>query len=435
MYQLGLINGMVYRDKDYHRLNVYINDGVIEEVTPHHLDAEEIYDCDNLHIYPGIIDPHTHFNLHLGNMTSQDDFKNGTKAAAFGGVTTIIDFVEPSNSANNLEEAFYQRVLEAKDSCIDYKFHACLKNPKGTVLEIVEKMNELGLNTVKIFTTYSDSNRRTYDEEIIELLLLSSTNDFLVTAHIEADELIILNKEFTYRELPISRPTIAESSEALKLAEYVRETNGNLYMVHCSSGRTLKLLKEKFPDILNKNLLVESCPHYFVFNENILKENQGYLYTMAPPLRSETERKLLEDNIKDIYTIGTDHCSFNMDMKNKEYLNETPLGIGGVEYSFDVLYNIFGEEIIDKMTINVAKAHKLFPQKGIIREGSDADLFVYNFKNKELTENHGNTDYFVYENMQVKGEVVSTISRGKFVIKNRDFVGNKGRLLNKVVKR
>jgi dihydropyrimidinase len=435
MYDLGLINGLIYKDKTYHQLNVYITDGIIEEVTPHQLEAKELYDCDGLHIFPGIIDPHTHFDLDLGKMKSQDDFKHGTIAAAFGGVTTIIDFLAPVDNPIDLQNEFKKRTLEATESIIDYKFHACLKNPKGNVLPIVKEMENLGLNTVKIFTTYSDSNRRTFDEEILELLVLSNIHDFLVTAHIEADDMIKLNDTFLYHDLPISRPTISESSEALKLAKMVEDTMGNLYMVHCSSGRTLQLLKEKHPEILNKKFFVESCPHYFAFNELALKEEYGYLFTMAPPLRSEGERQLLHKYIDDVYTIGTDHCTFNMDLKNVKHLKDAPLGIGGVEYAFDVMYTLFGEKIIDKMTLNVAKAHKLFPQKGIIAEGSDADLFIYKFNETIIEENHSNTDHFLYLKYPVKGNVVSTISNGNFVVKDRILQTNTGRLLNKVVKR
>ena len=434
MYDLGLINGEIFLNNSYQKRNVYVRDGVIMRISTEVLDAVEYYDCEYLHIFPGIIDPHTHFDLDLGTRRSQDDFKHGTKAAAFGGVTTIIDFLAPVDNKIDLVKEFNKRVAEAKESMIDYKFHACVKDPNGNIVEVVEGMQELGLNTVKIFTTYSDSLRRTYDPEIFELLLLSDTHDFLVTAHIEADDMILLNDDFTYQQLPVSRPTIAESSEALKLAQMVKETNGNLYMVHCSSGRTLELLKENYSDILNKKFFIESCPHYFAFNDEALKEQYGYLFTMAPPLRSREEQSLLHKHLEDVYTIGTDHCTFNMLDKDVELLKDMPLGIGGVEYSFDVLYTLLGEEVVDKMTLNVAKAHKLFPQKGIIQEGSDADFFIYKFFDNEITENHSNTDHYLYKNYKVKGQVISTISRGAFVVKDRELCKHTGQLLNKVVK-
>ena len=430
MYDLRIINGLVYMDQKYKNTNIYINNGVIENITIDLLDASESYDCKGDLVFPGIIDPHTHLELDLGNISSRDTFYTGTKAGAFGGVTTIIDFLEPVGNSEALVQAFQKRKEQAKKSVIDYKFHACLKDPKDEVIPITVKMKHLGLNTVKIFTTYSDSNRRTYDPEILQLLQHSVTGDYMVTAHIENDTLIQTNQEDHYRELPLNRPTISESSEAIKLADFARETKGNLYMVHCSSGETLQQLKHEFKDILNKNFIVESCPHYFAFTNKEIEKKDGYLYTLAPPLRTVEEVRLLRENINHVYTIGTDHCSFNRKDKKHLYLNEIPLGIGGIEYSFMIMYQLFGDQVIDKMTKNVAKVHKLFPRKGIIAEGSDADMFVFHLSPKIINKTHGFADYNLYKGIEVKGEIRTTISNGQFVVKEGKFFNRKGNLLN-----
>lgn len=431
MYDLGIINGLAYIDHKFRKKNIYIKDGKIDCISSNLLDAKELYDCNGDLVLPGIIDPHTHFDLDLGSISSRDTFFTGTKASVYGGVTTIIDFLEPTNTSEALVKSFYKRNEQAKESVIDYKFHACLKDPKNEVIPIVVKMKHLGLDTVKIFTTYSDSNRRTYDKEIIELLNHSKVSDFMVTAHIENDTLIETNNEDHYSELPQSRPTISETSEAIKLAKFARHTQGNLYMVHCSSGETLKHLKSEFKDVLNKNFIIESCPHYFTFNNEVLKQKDGHLFTMAPPLRSERERILLTQHIDDVFTIGTDHCGFNKKDKEVELLCDMPLGISGVAESFDIMFSIFGDKIIDKMTKNVAIAHRLFPQKGIIRRQSDADLFIYRLGDRKLDQLRGNTDYSVYKDIAVRGQVTSTLSRGRFVLKDGVFLGGKGVLLNK----
>ena len=433
MYDLGIINGLVYYDKTYHKKNIYIKNGIIKKLDLETYQAKEIYDAKSMLIYPGIIDPHTHFQLDLGKYTSQDNFKDGTKAASFGGVTTIIDFLAPVDNSEDLKNEFARRKQEAFDSVIDYKFHACLKNPKGKVLDIVESIKKYGLNTIKIFTTYSDSNRRTYYPEIEELLNYTKTHNFTLTVHVENDDLISINKEFSYKDLPISRPTESETSEALKLAELVRKTQGKMYMVHLSSGETLKKLKNEYGDILNQNLIIESCPHYFLFSNEKLNEEDGYLYSMAPPLRSHYEKELLKRLIDDVYVIGTDHCTFKEEYKKENILSNTPLGVGGVEYSFDVLYAIFGDKIIDKMTLNVAKAHKLYPQKGTISIGSDADMFIYKKFDRVIDVNHSSNDHNIYRGCKAKGQVISTISRGEFVVKDLRFFNRKGKLLNQEV--
>ncbi len=429
MYDLAITNGRVYIDGRFRNTNVYIKNGKIAHLSPLVLGSVEVYDADRNLVLPGIIDPHTHFELDLGNISSVDNFLYGTKAAAFGGVTTIIDFIDPVSNAKELEKALKKRINLASKSVLDYKFHACLKNPKGNIKEIVDKMKDYGLHTVKIFTTYSDSNRRTYDDEIIELLKYSKKEKFLVLAHIENDEMIKTSSFMRYHELPDSRPSESETKEALKIAGFVKMTGGRLYMVHLSSGETLKALKQKYPDILNKKFFIESCPHYFVFSKDKLKEENGYLYTMAPPLRSKEEVKLLGQLIRDVYAIGTDHCTFNKKDKNQKYLADVPLGIGGIEFSFPIMFSVFGDLIIDKMTKNVALANKLYPRKGVISEGSDADIFVYKLNKTRLFDNHAKCDYTPYKGMPVNGEVIVTISNGKFIVKNGTFSNRKGTYL------
>lgn len=426
MYDLCINNGQVYQNNQFQQTNVYIKDGVIRLFSEEIFDALEVYDAKNHLVLPGLIDPHVHFDLDLGFIRSRDDFYSGSKIAALGGVTTIIDFLSPISKASDLAHALQSRLHDAKDCQIDYKFHATVKNPKNQVTEIIKKMKELKIGSVKLFTTYSDSLRRTYDEEIKELLLQTKKEDILVLAHIEKDELIHIDKDMTYHDLLKSRPTNSETLEALKLAKMVKETSSKLYMVHLSSGETLKALKEQYPTILNKQFIVESCPHYFSFNKDVWSQDNGYLYTMAPPLRTKEEQVLLKEMIDDVHTIGTDHCSFNQEDKRNKRLNQIPLGVGGVEHSFDIMYTLFGETIIPKMTENVAKVHHLYPKKGVLQVGSDADIMIYKLGNGQIENHHGASDYSIYLGKQTKGHVLSTISRGEFVVKDRKFLGHVG---------
>ena len=317
------------------------------------------------------------------------------------------------------------RLIEANKSAVDYLFHATIKNPKCNLEDFVKKMKELGMNSLKLFTTYSDSNRRTYDEDIIELLKLSEKYKFLLLAHIENDDLITLDEEYTYKDLNKSRPTISETKEALKLASFVREYGGYLYMVHLSSGYTLDKLKEEYSDILNTRFFIESCPHYFKFNNIVLNKNNGYLYTLAPPLRSKDEMIKLRENFSDVYTIGTDHCAFFKEDKNKYKLNQIPLGIGGIEYSFDIMYKCFGKSVIDKMSKNIYNLYNL-NDRGKIEVGRLANIFVYDLTPNIIDDFHGFTDYSVYSLEEREGRVIHTIHRGKFLVRNMNFKYFKG---------
>jgi dihydropyrimidinase len=201
-------------------------------------------------------------------------------------------------------------------------------------------------------------------------------------------------------------------------------------MVHLSSGETLQKLKETYPDLLNKRFFVESCPQYFLLNEKRFQGGDGYLYTMAPPIRSEESRRLLCGLVADVYAIGTDHCPFTKAEKNHLMLRHIPLGIGGVEHAFPLLYKEFSDGIIDKMTSNTAKIQNL-PDKGEITIGKDADLCLFRpDPEATIATNHSRCDYDVYQGFPAGGTVVSTILRGHFVIRDGVFAGGAGKLVS-----
>jgi dihydropyrimidinase len=422
MFDLAIINGKVFNGKDFIEANIYIKDEKIEVISKDTFKAHEVLDAFSGLVLPALIDPHVHFNLDLGRIRSCDDFYYGTLQAAYGGITTIIDFLDPVDHPDALEVAYNKRLNEARNSVIDYSFHATIKNPQCDLEAFVLKMKDLNINSLKLFTTYSESNRQTKDEDIIELLKLSKKYNFLLLAHIENDIMIDLSPQLKYCHILSSRPSLAETKEALKLASFVEKTGGNLYMVHLSSGVTLEKLKATYPEIINRNFFIESCPHYFVFTNDFLEREDGYLYTLAPPLRTRKERSLLKTLFDDVYSIGTDHCAFMVKEKQKKYLNEIPLGIGGIEFSFDVMYNLFQEETINKMSKNIASLYPNLKGRGQIKEGFFANIFVYELFDNFIDKFHGFSDYSVYLNLIRKGKVKHTINRGQFVIKDYEFV-------------
>lgn len=430
MFDLFLKNGLVYVNGQYQLTNIGINGEKIAYIGGQYLPAKEIVDLKHKRVIPGLIDPHVHFELYCGTITSRDDFYYGSKSAAFGGVTTIVDFLDPSRNAEELEKTFNERLALAKKCNVDYHFHACIKEPNGDLEAYVLKMKELGMNTIKLFTTYSETHRRTYDKDIIKLLKLSRKYDFVVCAHIENDEMINHDKKLTYKDISEARSSEAETSEALKLCGYAAKTKGHLYMVHCSSGYTLEKIVNEYGKYLGKNIFIESCPQYFVFNKDILKSEYGYLYTFAPPLRSEEERKLMCKYFDYLSSIGTDHCSFNIqDKKSHTLLEGHPLGIGGIESSFVIMYEMFGDKVLNKMSKNTAEIQR-FALKGAIKTGNYADLAILSSEPQVIGKPHGKADYSVYENMKVSNRVVSTIARGKFVVRDGKFIAHKGNLIN-----
>ena len=427
MNDLLIKNGLVFLIGKWVKTNLAVLGEKISYIGNDEVEAKEVLDAEGLKVLPGLIDPHVHFELNCGGSTSCDDFYSGSVCAAYGGVTTIIDFLDPTRNAEELEKSYYERIALAKKSLVDYHMHACIKEPNGDLEEYVKKVVELGMRTIKLFTTYSDTHRRTYDKDIAELLRLSKKYNIMIEAHIENDDLIDLCDEYTYKDLPVSRPSLSETSEALKLAKLVRETGGNFYMVHCSSGETLKALKEQFSDILGKNFFIESCPQYFAFNNSVLEREDGRLFTFAPPLRSERERQLLTAYYKDINAIGTDHCAFMKKEKDYPSLKGFPLGVGGVEHSFSIMYRRFGDEIIDKMSKNTGILQD-FPTKGTLEVGKDADISIFEEIDDYFEkENHGTCDYSIYDGIIGAGEFKHVLVRGKFVLKDRKIIPHEGK--------
>ena len=427
MNDLLIKNGLVFLKGKWIKTNLAVLGEKISYIGSEEVDAEEVLDVEGHKVLPGLIDPHVHFELNCGRTTSCDDFYTGSICAAYGGVTTIIDFLDPTRNAEELEKSYYERIALAKKSLVDYHMHACIREPNGDLEEYVKKVVELGMMTIKLFTTYSDTHRRTYDKDIAELLSLSKKYNIMIEAHIENDDLIDLRDEYTYKDLPVSRPSLSETSEALKLAKLVRKTGGNFYMVHCSSGETLKALKEQFSDILGKNFFVESCPQYFVFNNSVLERDDGKLFTFAPPLRSERERQLLTAYYKDVDAIGTDHCAFMSKEKDYPSLKGFPLGVGGVEHSFSIMYRRFGDEIINKMSKNTVILQD-FPSKGTLEVGKDADISVFEEMPDYIEkENHGTCDYSIYDGVIGAGEFKHVLVRGKFVLKDRKIIPHQGK--------
>ena len=318
---LGIINGYVYLEGRFIKSNIYIKKGVIESVTSSIMHCSKVYDAKGC-----IIDPHVHFNLGVGKNVSAQDFQTGSINAALGGITTYIDFLNPINNISELEFEFNKRKKQAKDSVIDYGFHVTLGSFKEDVKELFKNSTALGMPTIKIFTTYESTGRMTKDNIIDELLKYSKEYVCRVVVHAENNDLI-KEKNILVKDHEKARPAIAEISEVLKLCEMATYRNGLLYIVHTNCGTTVERVRENFKDSLHSSIILESAPHYFKFNSSVYEGEDGYRYTMTPPLREESERLKLKDNIDGIDIIGTDHCPFPECMKNKKYTSDIAMGV------------------------------------------------------------------------------------------------------------
>ncbi|MCR5763330.1 MAG: amidohydrolase family protein, partial [Treponema sp.] len=403
-----------YQNGDFSNLNIYIKDKKIVSLSTDKYPAAQTIDAKGKFVLPGFIDPHVHFNLGVGKNVSLDDFYNGSINAALGGVTTFIDFLDPVKNSEAINSEFQKRNELAKNSIVDYAFHSTIANPNDAAENIFEESLKVGINSVKLFTTYADTDRRTYDDYIFSLLKVSKENGGIVVIHAENDELINHSKFIRVEDHEKSRSSLCENVEVMKLAQMAKITEGKLYIVHVSAGSSVELLKNGFRKELDaKQIILESCPHYFILNSDSLGREDGYLYTMTPPLRPESDRILLNQNIDLISTIGTDHCPYTIDQKDHQYTSQIPMGIGGIKYSFLNMFSLFGFRILDKFTKGPAQAYGL-TQKGVLLPGMDADVTIFDVHKKTTVTDKVS----VYRGNVFKGAIDTVICGGNLCVHN-----------------
>lgn len=446
-YDLVIQNGiLLYGSKNFH-VHLCIKDGKIASILDSKMmvpDTKEIYDAAHKYLFPGLIDPHVHFALNLGEHTSADDFKTGSKAAAFGGYTTVFDFTDViSNSIEELEDAVDRRKEQASDSYINTQLHLTLAEPKFSPAQAVELAIRHKLKSIKVFTTYSDSNRMTSDGYLYDLLKATRGTKIMVMVHCENDGIIqYKSREFRKKgNVPCTAAstihnTLTEKEAVLRVCQFAIDADSKVYIAHVSSGETVKRVNECFGEYLGKNIFLETCPHYIYLNNTYTMGENAHLYTVCPALRDEDERLLLRKQLLAglLHTIGSDHCPFPKEVKEQykdDYLN-IPNGLPGVELSFSLMYNLLMLEH-SKMTIESlagmfsttpAKIFGYYPQKGTLFPGSDADIMIYDPNHSwkvDASLLHMNTDYTPYDGLMLRGRVDSTICGGKFIVKNKEF--------------
>lgn len=427
MYDIGIINGEIYIEGAFEKKNLYIEGDRIADITEETLDARKIIDASGLKVLPGFIDPHVHFELGVGANVSKDNFHDGSVEAALGGVTTYIDFLDPVKKAKDIPLEFSKRSALAKDSVVDYAFHTTIANPSDEPEEIFKESLKTGINSVKLFTTYADTDRRTYEDYIYILLEASRDYKCRVIVHAEKDDLIDKSKEIPVKEHSNARPVACEYEEVMELAQMAKATEGNLYIVHTNCGSTVVAIRHEYgSQLAHGNIVLESCPHYFLLNSEVLARPDGYKYTMTPPLRPEEERALMVENIDAITTIGTDHCPYTREQKNHEFTSQIPMGVGGIRYSFVSMYSLFGYSILDKFTSGPAKVYGL-SQKGSLAPGMDADIVLFDEQGITKVDD----DMSIYFEKEFKGKIELVINRGSVVNEHGKILNHQGKYIGR----
>jgi dihydropyrimidinase len=439
-------NGYVVTEDSVLNTDVRIENGVISQIGDN-LSGGEIIDAAGKYVLPGGIDVHTHFCLDAGIAVAQDDFYTGTVAAACGGTTTIVDHPAfgPAGCALDHQINLYH-TLAAGNAVIDYSFHGVMQHVDADVLDKMETLADEGITSLKIYMTYGF---KMSDEDIYHILLRAKELGVMIAVHPENDGLVNTRRKelsesgYTAPEYhAVSRPEPCEA-EAINRVIQISAVAGDapLYIVHLSNHLGMQYIRLAKQNGIH-NLFVETCPQYLVLDDSCYKREDGLKYILSPPLRHKANNALLWADIQlsEIDTIATDHCPFDFTLKQKlggADFTKCPNGMPGVELRIPLM---FSEGVMKNRVspvgfarlcaTNPAKLFGMYPKKGTLRVGSDADIVIID-PGKEYTiahdRLHENVDHTPYEGIKLQCDIDCVISRGDVIVKHNEFAGQKGR--------
>ncbi len=441
--------GTVVTATDTYHADVLLEGETIAAIAQHIPDgSHQIVDASDAYVFPGGIDPHTHYDMPFGGTVTADDFETGTRGAAMGGTTTVIDFALHTRGDSLLNAYNTWREKAAGKATIDYAFHLTIADGREeTMAEIPKMINEYGVNSFKCFMAYKHV-LYVDDETIFKTLQTCRDHGGLVQVHAENGDVI----EVTTRQAlaegktepkwhALTRPVECEGEathRAIRLAEIA---GAPLYVVHVTSA----MAADAISDGRKRGLPIygETCPQYLVCDSSDYErpDFKGAMYVMSPPIRDKWNQQVLLRKLKngELQTFGSDHCSFNMCGQKelgKHDFSKIPNGAPTSEDRMSILYEVgvnrgvLGlNNFVAVGSTNAAKLFGLFPKKGTIAVGSDADILVWDPKVKRTISSkthHMNVDNNIFEGMQIEGSPRYVFSRGTMVSDGKNFLGKKG---------
>jgi dihydropyrimidinase len=428
--------------------DVGISDGKIAAIAaPGVLGAAETHiDAEGLCVMPGGVDPHVHTGLKSGGTKTLDNFFESTRAAAFGGTTTIVDFAIPDNSINQTPRAAYEERLREIDglAAIDVSLHACVtRGDHASMLELPALLRG-GLPTLKMFTIYRGDFMLEL-AEIFECLKEVAAAGGIAFIHCESPHIVEpLIEGFAEQGLtsvefhPRSRPPSSEADMVRSIIELLRLTGSMGYIVHVSTPEAISaIINARASGV---RVWSETCPQYVFLEESLYEGAHPERYVCSPPLRDEVRRAHMWELLLSGHVTGwgSDHCCYSVGQKvaNKNDFRRIPNGLPGVETRCPLLYSagvatglLSLADFVRLTATNPARLVGLFPQKGIIAPGADADLALYDpASNARLDSHllHMATDYTPFDGSEVVWPVM-VISRGELVVNHGQFTGAPGR--------
>ncbi|MHB8906764.1 MAG: dihydropyrimidinase [Melioribacteraceae bacterium] len=442
-------NGCIITAEQDYTADIFIEKDKITTIgTSLNIHADKIIDAKGKYVIPGGIDVHTHLDMPFGGTTSSDDFETGTRAAAFGGTTSIVDFAtQPKGKSMREGLDIWRQKAEGK-ATIDYGFHMIITDLPDERIPEMDDMVAEGVTSFKLFLAYPNV-LMVDDATIFKALKQSSKNGGLVCMHAENGMVIdsIVKETVAKGNLSplyhaLSRPAAAEGESTNRAIALAEMAGTPIYIVHLTCNDALEkviVARDK-----GQRVFAETCPQYLYLSiEDIAKPNfEGAKFVFSPPVREKWNQEKLWSGLQknDLQVVSTDHCPFNFvgqkDM-GKDNFTKIPNGGPGLENRLHLMFQggvnekrISLNRWVEITSTNPAKIFGMYPRKGTIAPGSDADVVIWD-PNKELTisakSHHMRVDYSMFEGKKVKGDAETVISRGEVIVENKEFLGKAGR--------
>jgi dihydropyrimidinase len=443
-YDLVIRGGEVVTPGGVQRCAIGIKGEKIAALALEPLEGEEVIDAEGKLVLPGAIDAHVHLEMPVDGLRSADDFYTGTVAAAFGGVTTLLDFAMQAPGRPERECIAERRAQADPKVVIDYSLHANFTEQSQASLAEIPKIIASGLTSFKLLTAYKRRGLMVEAGFLYAVLREARAHGGLVALHAEDGYII---EYLTERLLAAgktgwiyhyeSRPNFVEAAAIAEAIELAKGLGAPLYIVHLSTREGLELIKQArragYP------IFAETCPHYLEFTKEKYLDEAGPDYVMSPPLRTEADRAALWEGLAEgsIDVVASEHCPFTQGEKRAaRTFAEVPSGVMGLETMLPYLFSegvgkgrISLSRLVELVSLNPARLFGL-EGKGQIALGKDADLVILDPELERpvrAAELHMNTDYNIYEGKVLRGWPVLTISRGKVIMRDGEFLGSPGR--------
>ncbi len=448
-------NGTVVNADGQTKQDLLIENGLISQLADEITVEQpcEIIDASGYYVMPGGVDVHTHFNIDTGLARSCDDFFTGTRAAACGGTTTIVDHMGFGPAGCRLRHQLETyRGYAAYKAVIDYSFHGVIQHINAAILDEIPMMVEAGISSFKLYLTYQ---YKLNDDEVLQAMHHLHRAGALTTVHPENDAAIARKRsEFLAagktapRYHALSRPVECEAEAIARMINLAQLAgNAPLYIVHLSNGLGLDYLR--LARARHQPVWVETCPQYLLLDDRCYEREDALKYLLSPPLRNASNNDALWCGISDgaIDVLATDHCAFSMAQRqhlSQGDFNRCPNGLPGVENRLLLLFShgvmtgrISPEHFVALTSANPAKLFGLWPQKGRLAPGADADVVIIDPRRTTTIRHemlHDNADYSPWEGFICQGSIRQTLSRGRVIFSNGTFCGvaGQGRFLRRL---